>query len=134
MRNELYKKIAKRYENIYIEEFKNQPKSSSHFRHIAHNLIGSMDGFASVIDDSPEGKDSRKKFLLHLKMTSTYLNLIRKCPDFREKEFTDEKGYFPELCDYLWSKEGKNEREKMGFGGQSATYYVLLAKQKLGDV
>src|SRR3989344_9426065 len=133
-RTDLYRRVAERYTKKFYEEFKGEPKSSSHYRHIAANLISAMRGYGFGIEDGDTENiyDYKIQFLNRLKALRIYLNLIRSLPKFREAEFKTEKGYFTDIEKFICSNEGVAEREKTKIDIHSQ--YVFSAKKRLDEM
>ena len=140
MKNEAYLKVAERYGKKY-DSFGDK-KGCGRFSDI-WNQINALEFLAKEINFNPDRdvQECKTRFLFHLRITRTYFRLLEKHPEFREAEINEEKGFFPDIDDYVMSYEGVEEQQKIikqnnlkGYHSCTAAHYVMLAKQRLESI
>jgi hypothetical protein len=146
MGDESYQKEAEKYLKIYFDAISNL-KSTPAFHHFCGNLVTNLISYGAIISD---GKDQeiethKKQFDLYLNAVKIYFNLLEKYPEFKDKEFTQQKGYFPELYDILHRPRSPEEhgtgnrlfRHDPSIKGHyvsPAVEYVSRAREKLEKI
>ena len=92
-KKEMYKEVEsfenklKELEKLYI------PIARAHFLHQARNRLNNM---SLVAQDPHPGKEDFQHYSQEKNLLVTYLDLIENNPNFRDKEFHTEEGFFPE--------------------------------------
>ncbi|MBI2628962.1 hypothetical protein HYW74_02675 [Candidatus Pacearchaeota archaeon] len=128
MITDLYQKVYQKYIKKW-EEVEKEATGSSKFRDIAANLIVGLNGFRGMASDNPNQREWREGFCNTYELIKTYFRLMDTFPEFREAELKTEKGYFPDISDYVCSKSGIDERKRTNVS--AIEQYVSRAKQRL---
>jgi len=101
MEDELYRKVAERYLEMYETQFNPLVKySCCNFRDIAANLVSGLRGLSKIIikeTDEETKRRMKKKFMLRLRGTKDYFKMLEEYPGFFEDEMSKFEGHFPDL-------------------------------------
>ena len=131
MRNELYELVAERYSQMY-DALKVDAVDGSVFSDVGSNLVAALEACAAFIKKGKEPSKWKKSFGVSLRSARDYFRLLKSSKDFRQAEFNNAGGLFPDLHERASSLNSADEQTNL-FGKSPAFYdhYVYLVKQRL---